>query len=130
MKKPENARYKILEKLGEGGVGEVYLAEDTVLGRKVALKKLSSGRISDPDSRRRFIQEAKAQALLNHPNIATFFEVGETPEEVFIVMEYVEGRVLSQLVTDGKLSLSDTLDLAIQIGGGLSAAHEAGIVHR
>ncbi|MCI0329890.1 MAG: protein kinase [candidate division Zixibacteria bacterium] len=125
-----DSRYKILEKLGEGGVGEVYLAEDTVLGRKVALKKLSSGRISDPDSRRRFIQEAKAQALLNHPNIATFFEVGETPEEVFIVMEYVEGRLLSQLVTDGKLSLSDVLDLAIQIGEGLLAAHEVGIVHR
>ncbi len=125
-----NSRYKILEKLGEGGVGEVYLAEDTVLGRKVALKKLSSGRIADPDSRRRFIREAKAQALLNHPNIATFYEVGETPEEVFIVMEYVEGRALSQLVLDGKLSLSEILDLAIQIAEGLSAAHEAGIVHR
>ena len=125
-----NSRYRILEKLGEGGVGEVFLAEDAVLGRKVALKKLSSGRIADPDARRRFIQEAKAQALLNHPNIVTFFEVGETPEEVFIVMEYVEGRLLSHLVTEGKLSLSGALDLVIQIGEGLSAAHEAGIVHR
>jgi serine/threonine-protein kinase len=125
-----NSRYKILQKLGEGGVGEVYLAEDTILGRKVAVKKLSSSRIPDPDSRRRFIQEAKAQALLNHPNIATFFEVGETPEEVFIVMEYIEGRLLSQLVAENKLSIPEVLDLAIQIGEGLGAAHEAGIVHR
>jgi len=124
------SHYKILEKLGEGGMGEVYLAEDTSLGRKVALKFLSSDKASDPESRQRFVHEARAQAMLSHPNIATFYEVGEQGEKVFIAMEYIEGQPLSRLVSGEKLSLSEILDLAIQVGEGLSAAHEKGVVHR
>jgi len=130
MAGPDNTRYKILEKLGEGGVGEVYLAEDTVLGRKVAIKFLAAPKASDPDSRRRFIQEAKTQALLNHPNIATFHEVGEDRDQVFLVMEYVEGQPLADLAKNEKLSIREALDLAIQIAEGLSSAHERGVIHR
>jgi len=111
-------------------MGEVYLAEDTSLGRKVAVKFLSSDKASDPESRQRFVHEARAQAMLSHPNIATFYEVGEEGDKVFIVMEYIEGQPLSRLASGEKLSLPEILDLAIQVGEGLSAAHEKGITHR
>ncbi len=124
------SHYKILEKLGEGGMGEVYLAEDTSLGRKVAIKFLSSDKASDSESRQRFVHEARAQAMLSHPNIATFYEVGEENGQVFIVMEYIEGQPLSRLAAGEKLSLSEILDIAIQVGEGLQAAHEKGITHR
>ena len=124
------SRYKILEKLGEGGMGEVYLATDTSLGRKVAVKFLSSDKAADPESRQRFVHEARAQAMLSHPNIATFHEVGEEGDKVFIVMEYIEGQPLSKLAQVEKLSFSEILDIVIQIGEGLSAAHERGITHR
>jgi len=124
------SHYKILEKLGEGGMGEVYLAEDTSLGRKVAVKFLSSDKAADPESRQRFVHEARAQAMLSHPNIATFYEVGEEGDKVFIVMEYIDGQPLSKLAQVEKLSFSEILDIAIQIGEGLSAAHERGITHR
>jgi len=124
------SHYKILEKLGEGGMGEVYLAEDTSLGRKVAVKFLSSDKAADPESRQRFVHEARAQAMLSHPNIATFYEVGEEGDKVFIVMEYIEGQPLSKLAQVEKLSFSEILDIAIQIGEGLAAAHERGITHR
>jgi len=124
------SHYKILQKLGEGGMGEVYLAEDTSLGRKVAIKFLSSDKAFDPESRQRFVHEARTQAMLSHPNIATFHEVGEAENKAFIVMEYIEGRPLSDSAQLEKLSLPEILDLAIQIGEGLSAAHEKGIVHR
>ncbi|MCI0597258.1 MAG: protein kinase, partial [candidate division Zixibacteria bacterium] len=124
------SHYKILEKLGEGGMGEVYLAEDMSLGRKVAIKFLSSDKASDPESRQRFVQEARTQAMLSHPNIATFHEVGEAENKAFIVMEYIEGRPLSDLAQVEKPSLPEILDLAIQVGEGLSAAHEKGVVHR
>jgi len=123
-------RYKVLEKIGEGGMGEVYLALDSNLGRKVALKFLSSDKASDPESRRRFAHEARAQAMLSHPNIATFHEVGEENGKVFIVMEYIEGQPLSRLAQTEKLSLTQILDLAIQTAEGLQAAHEKGVVHR
>lgn len=124
------SHYKILQKLGEGGMGEVYLAEDTSLGRKVAMKFLSSDKASDPESRQRFVHEARAQAMLSHPNIATFHEVGEEGDKVFIVMEYIEGQPLSNLAQFEKFSLAEILDIAIQIGEGLQAAHEKGIIHR
>jgi len=111
-------------------MGEVYLAEDTSLGRKVAVKFLSSDKAADPESRQRFVHEARAQAMLSHPNIATFYEVGEEGDKVFIVMEYIEGQPLSKLAQVEKLSFSEILDIAIQIGEGLSAAHERGITHR
>ncbi len=111
-------------------MGEVYLAEDTSLGRKVAVKFLSSDKATDPDSRQRFVHEARAQAMLSHPNIATFHEVGEEGNKAFIVMEYIEGQPLSRLAVGEKLSLPEILDLAIQVGEGLQAAHEKGITHR
>jgi len=122
--------YKITAKLGEGGMGEVYLATDTNLDRRVAIKFLSSDRSADPEARQRFIHEAKAQAMLSHPNIATFLDVGEEGGRAFLVMEYVEGQPLPQLARDEKLSLPETLDLVIQVGVGLQSAHEHGVVHR
>lgn len=111
-------------------MGEVYLAEDISLGRKVAVKFLSAERAADPESRKRFIHEARAQALVSHPNVASFYEVVEEKDKVFIVMEYIEGQKLSELAKTEKLSLPEILDLAIQIGEGLQAAHEKGVMHR
>ena len=111
-------------------MGEVYLAEDTNLGRKVAVKFLSAEKAADPESRKRFIHEARAQALVSHTNVTSFHEVGEEKDKVFIVMEYIEGQKLSELVKTEKLPLLDVLDLAVQIGEGLQAAHEKGVMHR
>ncbi|MCI0330200.1 MAG: protein kinase [candidate division Zixibacteria bacterium] len=124
------SHYKIIEKLGEGGMGEVYLAEDMSLGRKVAVKFLASDKATDPESRKRFVHEARAQALVSHTNVASFYEVGEEGDKVFIVMEYIEGQKLSELAKAEKPSLPEILDLAIQIGEGLTAAHEKGVMHR
>ncbi len=124
------SHYKILDKLGEGGMGEVYLAEDMSLGRKVAVKFLSSDKASDAESRQRFVHEARAQAMLSHPNIATFHEVGEKNGQVFIVMEYIEGQPLSRLAQNDRLTMPEILNLVIQVGEGLQAAHEKGITHR
>jgi len=124
------SHYKITAKLGEGGMGEVYLATDTNLDRQVAIKFLSADRSSDPEARLRFIHEAKAQAMLSHPNIATFHDVGEESGRAFLVMEYVDGQPLPSLAREEKLSLPEILDLVIQVGEGLQAAHEHGVVHR
>jgi len=113
------SHYKILEKLGQGGMGEVYLAEDTNLGRKVAVKFLSAEMAADLEARKRFTHEARSQAMLSHTNIATFHEVVEEGTKVFIVMEYIEGQKLSELAKTEKLSLPEVLDLAIQVGEGL-----------
>ncbi|HLG93820.1 MAG TPA: serine/threonine-protein kinase, partial [candidate division Zixibacteria bacterium] len=124
------SHYKILKKIGAGGMGEVYLAEDMSLGRKVAIKFLSAEKAADPESRKRFIHEARAQAIVSHSNVATFHEVGEERDKVFIVMEYIEGQRLSELAKTEKLSLQEILNLAIQVGEGLQAAHEKGVMHR
>ena len=124
------SHYKITAKLGEGGMGEVYLATDTNLDRQVAIKVLSADRSGDSDARHRFIHEAKVQAMLSHPNIATFLDVGEAEGRAFLVMEYVEGPTLPSLTRDEKLSLPEILDLVIQVGEGLQSAHERGVVHR
>jgi serine/threonine protein kinase/tetratricopeptide (TPR) repeat protein len=124
------SHYKITAKLGAGGMGEVYLAEDLDLGRKVAVKFLSADKSSDEESRQRFIHEARAQAMLNHPNVATFFEVGESDGRAFIVMEYIEGVPVRQYIEETKPSIETILDLAIQIGSGLRAAHDKGVIHR
>jgi len=122
--------YRIEKKLGEGGMGEVFLATDTRLDRKVAIKFLSSDKAADPESRQRFIHEAKAEAMLSHPNIVTFHEVGEAEGQAFIVMEHIEGRTLPELVRAEQLSLPQILDIVIQVSEGLQAAHEKGVVHR
>ncbi len=131
------SHYRILEKLGAGGMGEVFLAQDTKLERKVALKFLPPQFSADEEERKRFIHEAKAAAALNHPNIITVHEIGEHEGQVFIAMEYVEGRTLKDLIavnrspsTVNRIPIPEVLDIAMQIASGLAAAHAKGIVHR
>ena len=124
------SHYKIIEKLGEGGMGMVYLAEDTKLKRQVALKFLSSKSVSGKEEKSRFNREAQAAAALNHPNIATIFEIDEHEGDMFIAMEYVEGQNLKQLVESGPLKLREVIRIASQIADGLYAAHARNIVHR
>jgi tetratricopeptide (TPR) repeat protein len=123
-------QYQILEKLGQGGMGEVFLAEDTELHRKVALKFLPSSSVSDAHALDRFRQEARSAAALNHPNITTIYEVGVWEERPYIAMAYVDGDKLTEIIKRGDTDINRTLDVVIQICDGLSKAHDAGIVHR
>ena len=123
--------YQIVNLIGEGGMGEVYLAADTILGRRIALKVLPAFVKTDPDRLRRFTQEARAASRLSHPNVCVVHEIGETDDgRPFIAMEYVEGVTLRQRLKNQALKLGDVLDIAIQIAEALIAAHETGIVHR
>ncbi len=122
------SHYKILEKLGEGGMGVVYKAEDTKLKRMVAIKFLPKHLAVHGDERDRFVLEAQAASALNHPNVATIYEIDEAEGESFIVMEYVEGRTLRE--SREGLSARQVTDIGIQLAEGLAAAHEKGIVHR
>lgn len=122
--------FKILSLLGRGGMGEVYLAHDSKLGRKVALKVLPEECTKDEDRLRRFALEAKAASALNHPNIVTVYEIGHTSSHEYIATEYVEGETLRSRLSRTRMSLRDVLDAAIQLAGALSAAHAAGIIHR
>ncbi len=123
--------YRIVSLLGEGGMGEVYLAEDTRLGRRVALKLLPSYLSRDEGRLQRFEREARAASSLNHPNVCVIHEVGETEDaRHYIVMEYVEGVTLRRQMQGGRMKLAEALDVAIQMASGLAAAHEAGVVHR
>jgi serine/threonine protein kinase/tetratricopeptide (TPR) repeat protein len=124
------SHYRVMQKLGVGGMGEVYLAEDTRLGRKLALKLLPAQFTQDAERVKRFEQEARAASALNHPNILTIYEIGRHESAHYIATEYVEGQTLRRLLEAGNLSLSDTLDLTIQAASALQAAHQAGIVHR
>ncbi len=124
------SHYKILEKLGEGGMGVVYKAEDTKLKRSVALKFLPPSLLVNEDDRRRFVHEAQASAALSHPNIATVFEIDESEKQSFIALEYIEGQSLAEKIKSGPLKLADAISIAIQVCEGLQAAHEKGIVHR
>ena len=123
-------RYEIRSKIGEGGMGEVYLAQDTKLDRKVAVKILPAELAANQDRMRRFVQEAKAASALNHPNIITIYEVDETESGHFIATEFIDGKTLREHERRSPLTLNESLDVAIQIAGALMAAHEAGIVHR
>ncbi|MEK6285865.1 MAG: protein kinase [Acidobacteriota bacterium] len=122
--------FRILSLLGAGGMGEVYLAEDTKLGRKIALKLLPADFSTDRGRVRRFQQEARAASALNHPYIVTIHETGEFQDRHFIATEYIEGETLRQRMRRTTLNLNETLDIAIQVAGALGAAHQAGIVHR
>jgi serine/threonine protein kinase/tetratricopeptide (TPR) repeat protein len=124
------SHYRILEKLGEGGMGIVYKAEDIKLDRLVALKFLPQHLTSDPVEKERFVNEAKAASALNHPNIATIYEIDEFEGQMFMAMEYVEGKTLKQSIGKESLPIKDFLDIGIQICEGLNMAHEKGIVHR
>lgn len=122
--------YEILSPLGAGGMGEVYRARDIRLHRVVAVKVLPAGKVADPDRKRRFLQEAKAASALNHPNIITVHDIAEEHGTQFIVMEYVPGKALDQLIPRKGLPAAETLKYAIQIADALAKAHAAGIVHR
>lgn len=124
------SHYRILSRLGAGGMGEVYLAEDGRLGRKVALKLLSPELTRDEDRVRRFEQEARAISTLNHPNIITVYEIGHMDSGHFIATEFIEGETLRQYLSRVRRNLQEVLDIAIQIAGALSAAHAAGVMHR
>ena len=124
------SHYKITGKLGEGGMGVVYKAEDTALERTVALKFLAPHLLQDEESLKRFHREAKAAAALSHPNICRVYEIGEADGNTFISMEFVEGESLDQRIGQSPLPVSEALGIAEQIAKGLEAAHEKGIVHR
>ena len=125
-------RYEISSKLGAGGMGEVYLAQDTKLDRKVALKILPSDMVEDEsgDHVRRFVQEAKAASALNHPNILTIYEIDEIDSAQFIATEFIDGETLRDRVRKGSLTPSEVLDIGIQVASALSATHSVGIIHR
>ncbi len=122
--------YKIIEKLGEGGMGIVYLAEDSKLKRQVAIKFLPKHIASNSDERKRFEIEAQAAAALNHPNIATIHSIEEVDDEFFIVMEYIRGKHLKDHIASKELSVEEAIDIAIQTARGLQEAHNNGVVHR
>jgi Tol biopolymer transport system component/predicted Ser/Thr protein kinase len=122
--------YQILSPLGAGGMGEVYLALDTKLGRRVALKVLPSEFTQDAARVRRFEQEARAASALNHPNIVTVYDIGNSDDRHFIATEFVEGLTLQRIIIEARPEIGTTLDIAAQVAEGLSAAHAEGIVHR
>jgi non-specific serine/threonine protein kinase len=124
------SHFKILEKIGEGGMGVVYKAQDLNLDRTVALKFLPRGLAANRPERERFVHEAKAASALNHPNITTVYEIGEHDGQLFIAMELVEGKTLKQLAEEESPPLERILDVGIQLGEALAAAHEKEIVHR
>jgi serine/threonine protein kinase/tetratricopeptide (TPR) repeat protein len=122
--------YRVGERLGSGGMGEVYRGEDTRLGRPVALKFLPPGLKSDPESRARLLNEARAASMLRSPNIAVTYDIGEDGGTDFIVMEYVDGELLSSRITKGPLPAREAVEIGLQVGDALDEAHSRGIVHR
>jgi serine/threonine protein kinase len=124
------SHYKVLEKLGEGAMGVVYKAEDQRLRRTVALKFLSPQSFGSTEERKRFLREAQAGAMLDHPNVAAVYEVEEVEGETFIVMAYIDGPSVAGRLLLGELPIDEALDIAIQAGEGLQEAHQNGIVHR
>ncbi len=126
----EIGQYKIISLLGRGGMGEVYLAYDFRLERRVALKLLPAHFTSDETRVRRFVKEARAVSALNHPNIITIYDIGQSEEQQYIVTEFIEGQTLRQRISRSEVSLPEALDIAAQIASALQAAHDAGIIHR
>jgi len=125
------SHYRIVSKIGAGGMGEVYLAEDTKLDRRVAIKFLNEEFSRDADKLNRFIQEAKAASALNHPNILTVYEIGEAGGKNYIATELIEGKTLREhLSAKEPMSLNDILKIGVQVAEALAAAHQAGIIHR
>jgi serine/threonine protein kinase len=124
------SHYAFLEKLGAGGMGEIYKARDSRLNRIVAVKVLAPGKTRDPERRRRFIQEAQAASALNHPNIITIHDILPEGDTQYMVMEYVSGKTLHEMIVMGRLPVPLVLQLATQMANALGVAHEAGIIHR
>jgi len=124
------AHYKILDRIGAGGMGEVYRARDTRLGRTVAIKVLPADVTGDPARRDQFLRDAGASAALSHPNIAALYEIGEDQGHLFLALEYVPGEPLSAVIGGRPINLRHAISLAVQIADALAEAHAAGIVHR
>jgi serine/threonine protein kinase len=123
-------RYEIRSQLGEGGMGEVYLAEDVQLGRQVAVKFLPSALMADEQANKRLIQEARAAATLDHPNICAVYEVGDAEGRSFIVMQYLDGKTLDSRILNKSLPVKESLAIAIEVADALETAHARGIIHR
>lgn len=123
------SHYRLIESIGSGGMGEVWKAEDLKLQRTVAIKFVTHMLIEDPQSKERITHEARAAAAINHPNIATVYEIGEDAGRLFIVMEYVEGQTLRSTIEQGSFELTEVLDVAIQVAAALNAAHKRGLIH-
>ena len=124
------SHYEILEKLGEGGMGIVFKARDTTLGRFVAIKFLPASQGESSDRKARFLQEARAASALNHPNIITIHEILSTANGEAIVMEFIRGRTLGEMISAGRVPSADALKVGMQVADALSAAHSIGIIHR
>src|SRR5687767_9894308 len=124
------SHYRIHSKIGAGGMGEVYLATDTLLNRKVALKILPDEIASDGRRVRRFLQEAKTVSALNHPHILTIYEVGEEDSRSFIATEFIEGVTLRDVIRGNQLKLDRIIEIAAQVASALTAAHTVNIIHR
>jgi serine/threonine protein kinase len=122
--------YRIVSLLGSGGMGEVYLADDSTLGRRVAIKILPHSVALDSEARRRMLREARAVAALDHPNVCTIYDVGEHDQRPYIVMQYIEGETLFNRLRHGRLTFSDCVDIGMQVAGALDEAHSHGVVHR
>src|SRR5688572_26553143 len=130
MAHPSFGHYEVLGPIGAGGMGEVFVARDPNLGRKVAIKMLPLRLTTERDTLTRFTQEARSASALNHPNIVTIYEVGATEGIPYIVMEYIDGQDLRTMIQAGPTPVRKALDVACQIADGLAAAHDRGIVHR
>src|SRR5204863_201684 len=124
------SHYKVISAIGKGGMGEVYLAEDTRLERQVALKILLDDVAEDSDRVRRFVQEAKAASALNHPNILTVYEIGEYGNSRYIATEFIQGETLRERMRGEPIGLNEAIEISQQTAASLAAAHEAGILHR
>jgi serine/threonine protein kinase len=123
------SHYQILSQIGEGGMGVVYKAQDTKLNRPVALKFLSAQYVNEAD-KARFLREAQAAALLNHPNICPIFDIDEVDGQIFFAMAFLDGRTLSKVIAAERIELDRAIDITKQIAAGLEEAHEHGVVHR
>ncbi len=124
-------QYKIISSIGKGGMGEVFLAQDTKLDRQVAVKFLNEEFSQDTDKLNRFIQEAKAASALNHPNILTIYEIGESEGKNYITTEFIKGKTLRELLSGKEpFQLNSILKVGVQVSEALAAAHQAGIIHR